>query len=49
MTAAALKSRLRQKLRQAVAQIERSAVPTSNWNGLACQPMSAAATPGKKR
>ena len=43
ITAAALKSRLRQKLRQAVTPIARSAMPTSNWKGLTSQPMSAAA------
>ncbi len=34
ITAAALKSRLRQKLTQAVAPIAKSARPTSNWKGL---------------
>ena len=49
ITTAALKSRLRQKLTQAVAPIARSAMPTSNWKGLGSQPMSAAAISGKKR
>ena len=47
-TAAALKLRSRQKARQAVTPMARSAMPTSSWKGLTCQPMCAAETVGKK-
>src|SRR5215813_12637344 len=48
-TAAALNGRLHQKDTTAVVPMARSAMPTSNWNGLTCQPMFAAATDGKNK
>jgi hypothetical protein len=47
-TAAALKPRSRQKAMQAFAPMAKSAMPTSNWNGLTSHPMSFAAVAGKK-
>jgi hypothetical protein len=38
----------RQKATHAVTPIARWAIPTSNWKGLTCHPMWAAATAGKK-
>jgi hypothetical protein len=48
LTAAALKPRSRQKAMQAVAPMAKSAMPTSNWNGLTSHPMRFAAVAGKK-
>ena len=48
MTVAALKFRSRQKATQAVTPTAKSAIPTSNWNGLTSHPICAAAVAGKR-
>lgn len=42
-----LEAQSRQKEMQAVTPIARSAMPTSNWNGLTSQPIRAAAVTGR--